>query len=217
MGGTGGFTVYVNTAAQYVVTPTGSQVYSGQPTFSYKVEHVPGNGTSDLTGTLTCTGVSGGLHNLDSTLLAGQYRLTAASCSGLSNPESAPIVYDGGGTFTVARMPVTATITGFQPYGSTTPHFTATVAPSGLDLGNDVTCTTVDGGAPISSALHADGSYTLDGGSCSGLFDFGRYQINYVGGAFSVQPLPVEVVPTGSQFYGGRRASPTPRPLPRSS
>ena len=41
VGGTGGFKVYPNTAASYIVTVTGSQVYSGQPTFSYSVDHLP--------------------------------------------------------------------------------------------------------------------------------------------------------------------------------
>ena len=153
---------------------------------------------------MTCTGVDGGLNNLNSTVHPGQHRLTFASCSGLSNAEHAPIEYNGG-TFTVTPKPVTATVIGFQGYGSSTPHFTATLEPSDLDLGNDVTCDTANGGVPISSDLHVDGSYTLDGASCSGLFDIGGlYDIHYVGGEFRVLPVPVEVTATGSQIFGGQ-------------
>jgi hypothetical protein len=58
-------------------------------------------------------------------------------------------------------------ISGSQTAGGSTTLSYTTNAPGGIISGT-LTCTTVDGGTPITSGLAA-GSYTIDGSSCSGL------------------------------------------------
>jgi hypothetical protein len=58
-------------------------------------------------------------------------------------------------------------VSGTQTAGGSTTLSYTTNAPGGTISGT-LTCTTVDGGTPISSGLAA-GSYTVDGSSCSGL------------------------------------------------
>src|SRR5439155_23485754 len=81
---TDGFSVYEDTAAAYLVTVTGNQVFGGTATFHGDVTHVP-TGTlppGDLTGTVTCTGLNGQGTGLDGHFV-GTYRITGPSCSGL--------------------------------------------------------------------------------------------------------------------------------------
>src|ERR1700677_1988441 len=67
-------------------------------------------------------------------------------------------------------VPVTATVTGAQTFGSSSPAFTQTNnAPSGVTVSGSVSCTTVNGGTAIGPSMAASGSYTIDGSSCSGL------------------------------------------------
>jgi hypothetical protein len=194
----GDFRVYPDTADTYIVTVTGSQVYSGQPTFSYDVDQVPPGGTG-LNGSATCSGVSGGTANLDTTLFVGQYHLTGlTTCTGLTSNDGKPIQYNGG-TFTVTPLDVTATVTGSQTYGGGDLHF---FARSDVESGT-VTCLTVNGGTAIAADMHvAPGPYAIDGTTCSGLASFGgNWRFTYQG-QFTVLPQPVTVLPRGSQVYG---------------
>jgi cysteine-rich repeat protein len=52
-------------------------------------------------------------------------------------------------------------------------------------LSGTVSCTTVNGGTPISPTLPV-GLYRIDGASCSGLSTSGNYQVTYTGGDFAV-------------------------------
>jgi hypothetical protein len=201
-GAANGYVVTPNLANDYIVTVTGTQTYGGSPSFSYTTNQLPaGTTSSGLSGTVTCTTVDGGIAITPAQGI-GQHRLDGVHCSGLSASPTAPIEYIGG-TFNVAPEPITVNVTGSQGYQSNTPGFLWTNTPN-ITLAGKVTCTTVNGGAPITPLLDVDTFYTLDGSSCTGLNDVeGTYQVTYVGGAYSISPIPVTVTPTGSQTYGG--------------
>ena len=159
-----------------------------------------GTTTSGLSGTVTCTTVDGGVA-IKPTLNPGTYGIDANHCSGLTANPSALIEYVGA-ALVVSPEPVTITVTGTQTYGHY-PSFAYTTSPS-TGLAGSVTCSTVNGGSPITTVLNVDTFYTLDPSSCSGLYvGNGDYQLIYTGGALSIDPLPVTVTPTGSQIYGG--------------
>ena len=61
-------------------------------------------------------------------------------------------------------------VSGSQTYGSTSPtSATTTNPPVGTTFSGTPSCTTVNGGADTIGATLPAGTYTLDGGSCSGL------------------------------------------------
>ncbi|MCW2496625.1 MBG domain-containing protein [Jatrophihabitans sp.] len=90
------------------------------------------------------------------------------------------------GSLTVTAAPTTVTVTGAQNYGSSSVGFAGSSSVKGVSI-SGVTCTTVNGGTPISSALPA-GTYTIDGSSCGGgSTSTPDYAISsYAGGTFSV-------------------------------
>jgi hypothetical protein len=73
-------------------------------------------------------------------------------------------------SFTVAAPTVvTVAVSGAQTYGLSNTSFGYVVnPPSGVTVSGSLSCTTVNGGTPISTALGA-GAYTLDTANCSGL------------------------------------------------
>ena len=93
-------------------------------------------------------------------------------------------------TFDVSPAMWPVTVTGDQAYGGS-PSFTA-VPDSGptQPYSGTLTCATVNGGTPISSSLAANGGYTIDGVSCSGLSltgtDASDYTLAYSGSTFTV-------------------------------
>jgi uncharacterized repeat protein (TIGR01451 family) len=196
---------------QIAVSVTGTQtVGSSSPTFSPSYSAPSG---LTLSGTVTCTTVNGGTPIGPSLDAGGSYTIDGPSCSGLtpSGPGEYSVVYVGG-PFTVSAPLITVSVTGTQTVGSSSPTFSPSYsAPSGLTLSGTVTCTTVNGGTPIGPSLAADGTYTIDGPSCSGLTVSGpgEYSIVYVGGPFKVSaPLvTVNVSVVGAQTVGS--ASPT--------
>jgi hypothetical protein len=70
-------------------------------------------------------------------------------------------------TITTAGSKVTVDVSGFQVFGSSSPVFTGDDS-SGPSTSGTLSCTTVDGGTPISRTLPV-GTYTIDPASCSGL------------------------------------------------
>ena len=81
------------------------------------------------------------------------------------------------------------TVTGSQAYEGS-PSFTPTyTAPTdGSTVSGTVTCTTVNGGTPITPTLTTGGTYTIDDSSCTGLreSDSADYAFSYTGGTFTV-------------------------------
>jgi len=78
-----------------------------------------------------------------------------------------------------------------------------------VSLTGTLTCHTVNGGTPISPTL-PDGSYTIDGSSCSGLSSVpSGYTIAYVGvtNGFVVSPTTITVMASGSQTFGSSSPS----------
>jgi hypothetical protein len=119
----------------------------------------------------------------------GTYTIDGSSCLGLieSDPTDYAISYTGG-TFTVRQAKIQVSVTGSQTYGGS-PSFTPTyTTPPGTHITGTATCTTVNGGTPITGTLATGGTYTIDGSSCSGLreSDSTDYAISYMGGAFTV-------------------------------
>jgi hypothetical protein len=112
---------------------------------------------------------------------------------------------------------VTIEVSGSQTYGSSAPTFSYTDnAPSGIDVGSALTCSTVDRGTSISPSLGA-GSYSVDGSSCSGLSLSGTgasdYTISYAGvsDGFVVNPAPLNITASSpSMTYGGEVPTITP-------
>lgn len=107
-------------------------------------------------------------------------------------------------------------VTGSQTYGSSSPSFTtATSAPPGDSFSGTLSCSTVNGGTAIAPTLAADGSYTIDGSSCSGLSLTGPtasdYAITYTGSTFAVNQESLTVnPPSATAQYGNVPATFTP-------
>jgi hypothetical protein len=98
--------------------------------------------------------------------------------------------------------PVTATVSGDQVFGSSTPTFTySSNIPSGFSVTGTLVCGTVDGGQAISSAL-AVGNHTVDGSTCSGLSSSNpaAFPIVYAGDTdgFVVTPVTAVGPPTAT-------------------
>ncbi|MGA2530556.1 MAG: hypothetical protein ABSG36_15545, partial [Acidimicrobiales bacterium] len=86
-------------------------------------------------------------------------------------------------TIVVGAATVTVNVSGSQSYGPSIPSFSYTdTAPVTVSLSGTLSCTTVNGGSPISTEL-ATGSYTIDGGTCTGisLSDPVDYTLSYQG------------------------------------
>jgi large repetitive protein len=113
-------------------------------------------------------------------------------------------------SFSVSPASYTVKVAGTQTYGSSSPSFAAdpSSGPTGPFSGS-LSCTTVDDGTAITSNLAADGAYSIDSSSCSGLSltgsDATNYSLAYTGSTFSVaQATPsvptVSNLPTGAVY-----------------
>jgi hypothetical protein len=98
-------------------------------------------------------------------------------------------------------------VSGSETFGGSPSLSYTTNAPGGIVSGT-LTCSTVDGVTPISSA--DSGDHTVYGPSCSGLTssdqaDYPIFQSSYAGvtNGFTVSPLTVTVAVSGTQNYGG--------------
>jgi MBG domain (YGX type)/Bacterial Ig domain len=157
------------------------------------------------TGATTCAG--GG------TLAPGDYTVTAnfTDSSDVTTPATGTVQLD------VTTVPVVASVSGTQAYGSSSHTLSYTDnAPTGVGLTGTLACTNVDGGEPISATLTAS-SYTIDGSNCSGLSLTGtgssNYSLSYVGltGGFVVTQVPLTVTASSANFtYGGTVPAITP-------
>lgn len=101
------------------------------------------------------------------------------------------------GRLTIVAAAVTATVSGSQTYGSSSPAFVASgPVPAGVTRTGTPTCTKVTTGSTINGALGA-GAYTIDPSTCSGLTIGGpeasNYRLVYAGGPFAVAKAPVTV------------------------
>jgi hypothetical protein len=111
------------------------------------------------------------------------------------------------GTLTVTPQPVTVSVIGAQVYGSAA-AFAGTPSVKTLTV-SGITCTTVNGGTSIGTALPF-GSYTIDGSSCSGgTLSSSDYSISsFTGGAYTVYRAALTVTADDqSRVYGA--ANPT--------
>jgi hypothetical protein len=177
---------------QLDVTVTGAQAFgSSSPTFDHS-ESLP-TGIS-VTGTLTCTGLSGGAA-ISPSLAAGSYTIDGSSCSGLSlsgaDASGYTLAYIGGSFMVTAPSEVVVTAAGSQSFGSFTPTFDHSESPPvGISVTGTLACTGLSGATAISPSLPV-GSYTIDASTCSGLTLSGtgssNYALTYLGGTFVVR------------------------------
>ena len=190
-------------AAPLAVTVTGSEPFSGQPTFAYAQPTTLPTGITGVAGTL-----AGCATTVASGTTVGTYHGTIAGCTGLAATGANAADYvitttDGG--FTVAPATVTVTVTGSQPYlGS--PTFTGT-APVALPAGITGVTGTLTGCATTEAASAAAGTYHGTISGCTGEVPTGanaaQYVVVYADGGFTVTPLPLAVTVTGTRPLGG--------------
>lgn len=163
-----------------------------------------------LSGSPVCTTVNSGTP-IDASLPAGDYALDSTSCFGLSlsGPNAGNYTMDLiGSSFLVNQATLLVNVAGSQTFGSSSPSFTASpedgALPSGVSFGGTLSCTEVNSGT-IDGSLPA-GTYTIDGGSCSGLSlsgpNAGDYTPILLGGPFVVSPEALAVSVSGSQTFG---------------
>jgi hypothetical protein len=205
----------VSYSGTYTVTPftwpisiSGTWVYGQTPSYTYT------SGTlalASLTGSLnSCdVDVNGVATPISGSLLPGTYSIdTTQGCQGLSvvtDPELASSVvlgYSGSVTVNSAQIPVA--VSGSWTFGQTPPALTGTATPPiGVTLNDTLTCTTVDGGTPITATLAA-GTHTIDPGNCSGLTPSQPgYTVTYSGSVDVAQATPTFTVTGGTFGYNG--------------
>jgi len=180
------------------VTVSGSMPFHGTPTFTYTVTPL----TAPVTGKVTCSEASTG-RPLVTLSVGGTYTVKATTCSGLNVSGGYKLDYaaktDG---FTVREVQITATISGFMPYGhAATFNYTAT--PAGLIAQSNLSCTQTSTGKTINSTL-AVGTYAVKATTCSGLTPpTANYTVSYAAAprGFVVEAV-VNVTVRGSMTYG---------------
>ena len=186
------------------VTVSGTQSYGSAPTFT--ASYTTPSGVS-ATGTVTCATVNGGTA-IGSSLIGGvSYVIDGASCTGLvpSDALDYSFAYTGG-PFAVVPATIPVTVTGAQVDGGLPTFTPSAAAPSGIVLSGTLTCSTVNGGTPISSSLMEGSAYTIDGATCSGLSpsDPTNYTISYSGGLFTARAAPhVSITPSANPAISG--------------
>jgi hypothetical protein len=186
------------------VTVSGSQTYNGSPTFAKSSTPVTG---VSVDGTPTCTTLSPAT-TIAPALNVGSYTILGSSCSALSlsGADAANYVISYvGGAFTVSAATITATVTGGHTYGGT-PAFSFTdSAPHGVT--GTVSCTSTSDVPALSiDAALPQGTYTIDGSTCTGLTAPTNYVVAYAGGSYLVTKAQVPVTVTGSKTYGSNTA-----------
>jgi len=192
----GGFTV--NKAPLTVNADNQTMPYGGPvPTLTYQVSgFVNGDTVSVVSGGAACTTTATVTSPKGTT-----YPITCAIGSLSAANYSFPSIDFIPGTLGVGVAPLTATVTGSQPYGGT-PSF-AVFAWKGFQNG--------DGAEVVSGTLtcHTNVSVTTPAGSyagritgCSGLTT-ANYVIGYADGGFTVNPAALTATVAGSQTYGG--------------
>ncbi len=196
------------------VAVSGSQPYSGTPTFSGG--YSPTSGVTVDTSGLTCTEVNGGSVTITPSLPVGSYTIALSSCSGVTVSGQNAGYYNlvlttSTGDFVVNPAPVAVTVTGSQTYGGT-PSFSGSASgnvPPGITVNTaEVTCSEVGTSTPIAPTLPA-GSDTVAGSSCRGATLSGPGSTNYApaySGApngFTVLPAPLRITAQSqSTFFG---------------
>ena len=116
------------------------------------------------------------------------------------------------GAYETSGRAIDVTVSGSQSYGAGPTFTQSNDAPSGVNLTGTLTCTTVNGGTPISPAL-AVRSFTVDGSSCSGLSPSNsNYHLAYAG-ATNGYVVTQDSTTTGlttnsaSQAYGSEQST----------
>jgi hypothetical protein len=174
--------------ATLTVTVKGSQTYGGAGR-SFSVTgttgFVNGQGPSVIAGTLTGCASSVSVH-----AAAGAYAGTISGCGGLSAPNYAIAIADGGFTVSPAALTITAS-SATVPYGGTVPAITASY--SGLTNGDTSLPT-----PPTCSTTAVSTTPGVYPSTCAGAVD-ANYTISYVPGSVTVTGGPTTLTYTGPQ------------------
>ncbi len=105
------------------------------------------------------------------------------------------------------QLPVPVDVAGSQAQGSHSPTFESSTPGPGPQPSGTTLCTSVEGGTPISPSL-AEGTYTIDGASCSGavLSQDDRYAVysgSFTVGAPATVPSSPELAAAGGMCCSG--------------
>ena len=209
--------ITVNTPGTTTTTVTSSANPSvvGQPvTFTAQVTGTSGNpsgtvaffdGDPTTGGTaIACTGAGDGQLNQQAQAVCTSAGLSAGSHTvyGVYGGDSG---FNGSTSNPLNQLAnqIAVTVAGGQTYGATRPSFTPSyITLAGVSVRGSVSCTSVNGATPISPALPAALSYTIDGISCSGLVASG-YVFVYTGATFVVTPAPLTVTASSTTVTFG--------------
>jgi hypothetical protein len=184
---TASVTITVN-KAPLTATVTGTQVYGGSPSYNATyATFVNGDTSSVVTGTLSCSTTATASSSVASTY-------TISACSGLSAANYS-ITYSYS-TYSVTKAPLTATVTGFQSVGSSTPQYNATYATFVNGDTSSVVTGTLSCSTTATSSSAAGSSYSTK--LCSGL-SATNYNITYSYSTYTVYPAPA---PVGTAYNG---------------
>jgi hypothetical protein len=195
----GAFTVY--RAPLTVTADPKSRIYgAANPAFTYTITgFLLSDDASVVTGSPTLSTTATPSSNI------GTYPITVA----VGTLHAANYYFVGAaGTLTVTPAPITVTVRGAQNYGSSATGWAGTTPVNGLTV-SGMSCTTVNGGTAISSALNA-GTYTVDGASCSGgVLSSPNYSIgSYTGSTYTVYKVGLTVTADStSRVYGAANPS----------
>jgi hypothetical protein len=177
--------------ATLTVTPSGTQVYGGSPTFSPGYSgFVLGQGPSVLGGTLAFSTTT------TSSSPAGTYT-GAVSATGLTSSNYA--IRFAAGNMVVSQAPLTVTPSGTQVYGGS-PTFSPGYSGFVLGQGPSVLSGSLTFSTTTTSSSPA-GTYT-GAVSATGLTS-SNYAISFPAGNMVVSQATLTVTPSGTQVYGG--------------
>ena len=189
-----GKTVTVRPAA----TGTVSMVVNGV-TVQQSFDPLVGANTGVRTATFTVTQASSGATDYAATYNGDTSQESSGYFADIVDPETSA-------SFAETYKPaVNVTLSGSMNYGDSTATFThSETLPDGVTISGTATCTTADGGVPL-SGLSAT-THPIDPAACSGLTLSGPnaadYGIDYTG-SITVAPISVTALITGSQSSGG--------------
>jgi sugar lactone lactonase YvrE len=190
-------------AASLAVNVTGSEPYSGHPTFAFTAPGTLPGGISGVAGTL-----AGCATTVASGDTVGNYQGTMTGCTGLTptgaNGSDYHITYTDGG-FNVVPATVTVTVTGAQPYLGT-PTFTGST-PGTLPSGITGVTGTLTGCVTSEPSSAAAGTYQGTITGCTGETPAGsnaaEYVVGFADGGLTITPLPLAVTVIGTRPLGG--------------
>jgi hypothetical protein len=187
------------------MTVSGTWAYGSTPSFTATPPGISPFLTINGSVTSCWVDVNNVATEISSSLPAGTWSIDLTKqCTGqtLSGDFGPDMFLRYSGSVTVNPVIIPATVSGSWTYGQTPSVSVVASPPSGVSVTGTGTCTTVDGGTPISSTLAA-GTHTIDASSCSGLTAPASYTISYSGSLDVGQATPTMTLSGGPFTYNG--------------